>query len=272
MNLITRIRTWILRHKVISAIVGLIVIIIAVRMRAASRAAAATSRTEPLKKGPIIESVYGIGTVVANKSFHLKTGVASTIRHLYVNEGEAVKKGQRLIDLDGTDTLHAPFDGTVTYMPVRMGETIFAQSSVLVLTDLRDRYLTVNLEQRGAVRVKQGQRARISFDSMRDQSFEGKVESVYSNDSNFLVRIGVKDLPPQILPGMSADVAIGISEKKDVLLIPVAAISDGHVQVLLGRRTRDVAIQTGIVDGAMAEMTSGELSPGDVLMIQKKAP
>lgn len=226
--------------------------------------------SEPLKKGTVLESVYGIGTVTATKSYQLRFGVTSTIRRIYVREGDPVKRGDALVESDGGVTFSAPFEGTVTYLPVKVGETVFPQSIILNLVDLRDRYVVVSLEQRGALRVRQNQKARISFDSMRGEAFDGTVQALYSNDNNFLVRIGVADLPPQVLPGMTADVAIAIAEKAGVLLAPLSAIEDGKVLVKrsLGK-PKAVAVQTGIVDGAMAEIASGEVSEGDQLYVKK---
>lgn len=225
----------------------------------------------PLKKGPISESVYGIGTVTATKSYQLKLGVTATIRKLDVREGDRVRRGQTLVEVDGPVALPAPFDGTVVYLPVKIGETVFPQSVILSLADLRDRYIVVSLEQRGAIRVRQDQKARISFDGMRSETFSGTVRAVYSNENNFLVRIDVDDLPPQVLPGMTADVAIGISEPREALLLPVAAIEGGKVFVDRGRGgPRAVEVKTGIVDGAEAEVVSGELRAGDRVYLRGK--
>lgn len=269
-----KIREWILQHKRVASGVGVLLLVLIIRGRMQSQQNQQTTLSQPVKKGSIVESVYGIGTVAALRSYSLKPGVASTIRKLNVKEGDHVRRGQFLLDLDGTAPMIAPFDGTVTYLPVKMGETVFAQSTVLTITDLQDRYITVSLEQRGALRVKQGQKARISFDSMRDQTFSGVVNSVYSNDSNFLVRIGVQDLPPEILPGMSADVAIGISEHKDALLVPIAALDVGKVYVKRegSRRPAAIDVKTGIVDGAYAEVVSGDIHEGETLVMKKKAP
>jgi multidrug efflux pump subunit AcrA (membrane-fusion protein) len=129
----------------------------------------------------------------------------------------------------------------------------------------------VNLEQQGAIRVRRGQVARLSFEGMRNQTFEGKVESVYSHDTNFLVRIDTSKLPPQVLPGMTADVAIGIQEHDDALLIPVAAMTADSVYLKRSTGgTKQVKVKTGIIDGAMAEVLSGDVHPGDRLVIQKK--
>lgn len=225
--------------------------------------------TDPVRKGVIIESVYGIGTVTAKRSFQLKLGVTSTIRRLFVKEGDQVKHGQRLVDLDGV-LFSAPFDGTITLLPFKVGETVFPQSVVLGLVDLGDRYALVTLEQQAALRVRRGQKAKLSFDSLRAESYDGQVEAIYSNDNNFFVRIGITGLPPQILPGMTADVAIGITEQRDALIVPVAAIDAGKVYVKRGLGTTAVAVKTGIVDGAMAEIVTGDVREGEQLVIHKK--
>ncbi len=227
--------------------------------------------TEPLVKGSALESVYGIGTVTANRSFQLKPGVTTSVLKLYVKEGDQVKKGARLVDLSDMNPVHSPFDGTITFLPAKVGETVFAQSVVLSVVDLTDRYIIVSLEQRAALRVVQNQKAKINFDSMRNQSFDGIVQAIYSNDNNFFVRIGADNLPPQILPGMTGDVAISIAEHKDVLLVPVAAIESGKVYVDLGHgRSKQVNIKIGVVDATMAELIEGDLREGDRLQIRKK--
>lgn len=232
---------------------------------------AAGQLTEPLQKGTLIESVYGIGTVTATKSFQLKPGVTDTIRRLFVKEGDAVKRGEPLVHFDGGARMTAPFDGTVTRLPVKTGETVFSQSVILDLVDLLDRYLIVSLEQRSALKVRRGQNARLSFDGFREQSFEGSVESVYSSGDNFLVRIDAPRLPPQILPGMTADVAIGIAEHPGALLAPVSAIQAGRAIRKRGEGRADaVPVQTGVVDGAMAQILSGDLREGDRLWIPRK--
>jgi membrane fusion protein, macrolide-specific efflux system len=258
--------SWPKEHKIVTAAVAVFVVV-AVILAIRSIQSRNERLTEPLKKGSIIESVYGIGTVSPNRRFDLKVGVTSTIRRLYVQEGDQVKRAQPLVQLDDV-IFNAPFAGTITSLPFKVGETVFAATPVLSVVDLRDRYLVVSLEQRGALRVRPGQKARISFDSMRGEAYGGEVESVYSHDNNFLVRIDVSSLPPQILPGMTADVAVAIAERRDVLLAPAAAIDAGKVYVRRGPgRPRAVEVKIGIVDGTMAEIVAGDVHEGDRLVI-----
>jgi len=260
---------WISAHRALSAVGGIFVICLIVFMRIVI-ARSQGDLSEPLKKGAIVDAVYGIGTVTATKSYSIKPGVIATITDLYVKEGDSVRKGQKLARLDQVG-YRAPFDGVVNFLPFKVGENVFAQLPVAVVTDLSNRYLVVSLEQQGALRVRIGQRAKLSFDSIRSKSYDGVVQSVYSYNSNFLARIDVSSLPKEILPDMTADVAIIIRELSDVLLIPVAALENDSVWVKRPHRIpTQVQIKLGVVDGAMAEVRSGDLKENDQVLIRKK--
>lgn len=257
---------WIRHHPVVAALLLLGLLLASGGLWRRLHLPRGTTLSAPLTKGPILESVYGIGTVTATRSFQLKWGVTGTVRKLFVQEGDPVKQGAPIATLD-TTVATAPFDGTVTWLPVKVGENIFPQSVVFSLVDLQDRYVVVTLEQRGALRVRQGQTVRLNFDSLRASTFSGVVQAIYSHDTNFLVRIGVTDLAPTILPGMTGDVAIAIAEHPDALLIPITAIANGSVRVAHGGGSTSVAVRTGIVDGTMAEIVSGDLHEGDRLLL-----
>ena len=225
-----------------------------------------------IKKGTITEAVYGVGTVTAKNIFQLKVGVTSSIRSLHVREGDRIKAGAPLVYLEGTTLFRAPFTGTVTSLPYQEGETVFPQTPVMTLTDLENRYIVVSLQQQAVVRVEKGQQAKISFESMRDQTFYGKVRTIYSNNGQFLVNIDVTTLSPRILPGMTADVAIAIQKKENVLLAPVNAISSGKILIKKGGRSHEIPVQVGVVDSEVAEIipteVSSEISEGDLVVLK----
>lgn len=225
--------------------------------------------TSPISRGTIVLSVYGIGTVTANKSFQMRPGVTTNISRLYVSEGDFVKKGTRLADMDMV-TYHAPFDGTITFLPFKRGENIFSQTVALSLVDQTDCYLIVSMEQQGALSVKKGQKVVISFDADREQKYDGVVRSVYSNANSFLARVDVSHLPEKILPGMTADVAIEVDRHENALLIPVAALDQGAVWVKRGKGfPTKTSVKLGFVDKDMAEVVSGDVRVGDRLLIRK---
>jgi multidrug efflux pump subunit AcrA (membrane-fusion protein) len=258
------------RLRALGALFIVIFVIALLKLRSAKQDF--TALADPIGRGSIVESVYGIGTVTAKNTFQLKLGVMSKVRKLFVAEGDHVQRGQKLVELEDSGAFFAPFDGTIAYLPVKAGETVFAQAVVLTLVDLVNRYIVVSLEQRAAVRVHQGQSAKLNFENMREKSFDGTVESLYSYDNNFLVRIGASNLPPQLLPGMTADVSIAVGERQNALVVPTVAIDAGKVYVMRrGGRLETVEIRTGLVDGSMAEVVSGDLHEGDRLYLRKKA-
>jgi macrolide-specific efflux system membrane fusion protein len=258
---------WISIHKIISVIAALLIACGAIYSRKLySRSEGALS--EPIKKGTIAETVYGIGTIVANRSLQIRPGQISHIDRYFCKEGDFVKRGDPLVSVDNV-TSRAPFAGTITSLPFKIGENVYAQGAILTLTDLADRYMTVSLEQQGALRIKVGQKVKMSFDTIREESYDGLVEAVYSSDSNFLARIDVSRLPARILPGMNADVAIVIRTLENVLLIPVAALIDNKVWVKHGNAVpKIVSLQTGIIDKDVAEVLGGDLAEGDRLLIK----
>lgn len=221
-----------------------------------------------VKRGDIIEAVYGLGTVTARQIYQMRLGYTATLLQVHAREGEKVAKGAPLVLLDGVTLLRAPFGGTVTSLPFKVGETVFPQVPILTLVDLADRYVIVSLEQEGALKVKSNQPAHLRIDSLKGQKFKGVVRSVYSHQSQFLADIQVQDLPPVILPGMTLDVAIEISRKPDALLAPVAALGKGSIQIKSGTGARSVSVEVGLRDGEVAEILSGDLKAGDRAVVE----
>lgn len=157
-----------------------------------------------------VQAVYGLGTVKSDLIYDLRVGTTVTIAKLFVREGDTVQVGGALLELSNHILFTAPFSGKVTKLPFHVGETVFAQTSLLTLVNLEARYVVVSLEQKGTTLVRENQVAWLSFESLRQEKVLGRVESVYPSDGEFLVRIASSQIPSEILPGMTADVAIEI--------------------------------------------------------------
>ncbi len=259
-----------LRRRRVWVPVALVLVLLAGYVGARIRIGA-NSATMTVRRGPIVEAVYGIGTVTAVKTYQLRFATAQTVRGIFVQEGDLVRAGQSLISTEGEQMRanNAPFAGTVTAIPYKVGEVVPPGSPLLTLTDLGDRYVVVSLEQQGAIRVAPGQPAVLSFESLRDKSFHGAVRTVFSNGNQFLVHVVVPDLPSRILPGMTADVAIEVARRMDAVLVPVAAIAAGTVTVQKGLTRTVVPVKLGTVDGDWAEVVASSLQGGEDLVVGK---
>jgi len=256
--------SFIKKHKILFSFLCLVLIGCAVFI--CKRKPEKEQITAPLKKGAIIECVYGIGTVTVHKTYQLKTGIAGKIKNIFVKEGDLVKKGDKLVEME--TTFVAPFDGTVTAISYPVGETVFPTSNILQLVDLTDRYIVVTLDQIGIMRVKKGQKIKLNFDGIRDNTFEGMVTAIYPHNNQFTVIIDIPNLPDQILPGMAGDIAIEIATHDNVLLVPLAAVNKNTVLVKKGKKSKPLPITLGLNDGVMAEVISSELKEGDILLLQ----
>lgn len=227
--------------------------------------------TVPAKRGPIAEAVYALGTVKSQHIYKLKAGIPMGIGKVSVSEGEKVHKGQLLLQADSGSSFRAPFDGTITSLYVNPNELVITGSPLLVLQDLKQLYVELSLDQESALRMKPGQNAELSFESIRGFKYEGRVERVYPMDGQFLVRLSVEKLPDGVLPDMTADVAIEVDRKEDVLLIPLAAVKSGKVRVQrYGERLRTEQVKIGIINGEWGELLDGDIQEGDRLVLNRR--
>lgn len=218
------------------------------------------------KRGPIVEAVYGLGTVTATHVFRLKVGVTTGVKVLHVREGDMVKQGDPLVTFTEGPVFRSAIAGTVTAVPYKVGEMVFPSTPIVTVVDLKDNYVEVALEQQGALRIEKGQSAILSFESLRGQKFTGKVRTIFPSEGQFLAHIDVDEMPSSILPGMTADVAIEVGKKEDALLIPVNAISAGKIVVLRDGRKSKMTVKIGTVDGEWAEVLDGDLKGSDLIV------
>lgn len=220
------------------------------------------------KIGNVVESIYGLGTVTPDQIFHFRSGVALEVRKLFVREGDLVKPNDPLVEFDGI-VMRSKMYGTVTAVAFKEGELAPPQVPILTITNLEHLYIEVSLEQQSVLRVKRDQPVRVSFETLRNESCEGVVKSVYPRNSQFIVRIEIKDWPRGVLPGMTADVAIVVGEKKNILLIPIRSILAGKVTRLRNNKKEVVPVRLGVIDGEWGEVTSENIHIDDELVTRK---
>ncbi len=221
------------------------------------------------KVGPITEVIYGLGTVQSYYKFNFKSGVGKTLNALYVQEGQKVSKGTKLLRFEDGPTVSSPFDGTVLSIPYNVGENVFADRTVVSVEDLEKVFIESHLDQVASLRVKAGLKARISFENLRNELIEGQVTTLYPSMGQFIAKIEVKKLPKEILPGMTADVAIEVASKDRALLIPIKSISNKFITLIRNKDKQKHEVKLGIMDQEWAEEISGEIKEEDLILVRK---
>jgi len=194
----------------------------------------------------------------------------------------------------------SPVDGIVVSRNVDVGQTVAAsfQTPTLfsIAQDLTKMQIDTNVAEADIGKLKVGQDVEFTVDAYSDITFKGKVFQVRNapitvqNVVTYDVVIQVGNPEFKLKPGMTANVSIIISIKKDVLKIPNAALrfkpadktkkaaqqKGTGVWILEQGNPKRVSVSTGISDGNYTEIVSGEIKEGQELIVESltkaKAP
>jgi HlyD family secretion protein len=144
----------------------------------------------------------------------------------------------------------APFDGVVTNLPVREGETVVMGiqnapgSTLMTLADISVITAEVKVDETDIVNVKLGQTAEVSIDAIPKKKFRGTVTEIGNNAllrstgvatsqstgssqeaKDFKVVVTLIEVPENLRPGLSATAKITTATKPAVLSIPIQALT-----------------------------------------------
>ena len=214
---------------------------------------------------------------------------------LAVVEQREAALDQAQVDLDRT-VLRAPIDGVVIKRDVNPGQTVAvsldAKTLFKIANDLREMEVHGKIDEADVGQLKMGQTAEFTVDAYPDQTFTGKVlqirksPEVVQNVVTYTTIISAPNPDLLLLPGMTAQLRIVVSDTGDVLKIPSqalrfrpssagalverqdanqAASSKASATVWLvggdGRPNR-VAIKVGISDDTSTALLEGPLKEG----------
>lgn len=196
--------------------------------------------------------------------------------------------------------IRSPVSGVVVARNIDVGQTVAASFQTPTLFQIAQDLAKMQIDSSfaeadiGSIRV--GQEVRFNVDAFPNRSFKGEVKQVRLNPTTqqnvvtYDVVVAV-DNPEQILlPGMTAYVNIVVAERKDVLLVPNAALRykpadaaaavdkqesgkrkrdaySGTVYVLRDGKPAAVPVTLGITDNRNTEVASDELKPGDQVIL-----
>ncbi len=135
----------------------------------------------------------------------------------------------------------APFDGVVSALNVEQGEIVITGTmnnpgtEIMVVSDLSRMQVRADVDETDVVDMRLGQKAKISVDAIPDTTFEGTVTeigntakrsitSTVEGQTNFEVVVVFDHDVPQVRPGMTADVDIGVGTHPNVLVVPIQSV------------------------------------------------
>ncbi len=202
--------------------------------------------------------------------------------------------------------IRSPVAGVVVDRSVDVGQTVAAslQTPTLfkIAQDLSKMQIDANFAEADIGSIRVGQTVRFTVDAYAGRNFKGEVRqirlspTIQSNVVTYDVVVNVNNPGQILMPGMTAYVSIAVEERKDVLLVPNAALRfkpvnaepakqngadaatakpgkpkrdafSGTVYILNGSALLPVNVTLGITDNRNTEITGGDLKAGDQIVL-----
>lgn len=166
----------------------------------------------------------------------------------HINQNAASLR--RASDALSKTTYLAPFDGVITNLPVREGETVVVGiqnspgSTLMTVADMGIITAEVQVDETDIVNVKLGQPAEVSIDAIPKKKFKGVVSQIGDNAilrstgvstaqttgssqeaKDFKVIITLEDPPANLRPGLSATAKVTTATRQNAVSIPIQALT-----------------------------------------------
>jgi HlyD family secretion protein len=177
--------------------------------------------------------------------------------------GQAAANLTHADDVLKKTTYQAPFDGVITGLPVREGESVVvgiqnAPGSVLMtLSDLSVITAEVQVDETDIVNVRLGQTAEVNIDAIPKKTFKATVTQIGDNAvvrstglstsqqttasqeaKDFKVVVTLQDPPQDLRPGLSATAKITTATRTSAITIPIQALTVRKQEDLLPKNEK----------------------------------
>lgn len=221
-------------------------------------------------------SLRNAQSAVANIPFNLQSAQVSID-----NASNAVMTATANLD---NAVLTAPAAGIVASIANQVGEFVTGgntNSAFMVLTNTATMMLHGTIGESDVAKLKLGQVANITVDALSGARMTGRIASLdpVATISQGVPVYGIDiaiDVPAAGLrAGMSATGSVILASKQNVLIVPNTVIrtvaGQRGVQVLRDGEVVDTAVQLGLANDTVTEVTSG-LEEGDTVVIPSARP
>ncbi len=260
--------------------------------------------TAEITAGDTVTDSAGSDTLAYVRKKVIRSEAGGTIAKLNVRENESVDAGDVLVKLENDDliltsstnaikfenlksqleikqkqldyyTIKAPFDGTITSMGnTSEGDTVKQGEMLAVVSDMSRLEFSIDIDELDISQIVEGQSVEITAEALEDTQSDpltGKVSNVAMEGSSqngvttYPVTVSVDDnAAGKLKTGMNIDAEIYISDKQDVLMVPVEAITKiGNKSFVYVNATGGSAQKSNMENPSAGRPNAGENgSPG----------
>jgi HlyD family secretion protein len=144
-------------------------------------------------------------------------------------------------------TLHSPMDGVITQLKKEKGERAVPgmlsnpEATIMTIADLSIIQAEIKVDETDIINLALGNAAEVKVDALPDITFAGEVTEIGNSPiqasttsqeaKDFKVVITLNDPSSKLRPGMSCTGEITTHTKKNVLVIPIQALTAREVEI-----------------------------------------
>ncbi len=179
----------------------------------------------------------------------------------------------------GYTKIYAPIDGTVTSQAALQGQTLNANQTaptILTISDLDTMTVEAQVAEADVGKLEAGMPVYFTTLGAPERRWTSTVRQVLPTPEIvnevvlYTVLVDIANPDGRLMKDMTAQVFFLLGEAKDVVIVPVNAISDGpdgnaQVSVLTEKGPRPRAVEVGLTNRVSAEITEG-LDEGDTVV------
>ncbi len=170
-------------------------------------------------------------------------------------------------------TIIAPTDGVVTAVLARVGDLIGSNAPIANLISV-GRTIEAKLSEDNFAAIKMGQRASVRFLTFGNDQYPATISKVLPSADVTTQRYSVYldvALPEGrvVMPGLTGEVSIIISERANAVIIPRRALVGDYVYVVAGGQVELRKVEKGYDSLNYLEIVSG-LDAGDAVIVEKQ--
>ena len=182
--------------------------------------------------------------------------------------------------------VRAPYDGIVTARFADPGALIQVATSsattaipIVTIMDLDTVRVYANVPQDDSPWIRPGvTTATVHVEGLRERPFTGVVTrstlALDPSTRSLLIEVDLPNPDHALRPGTFAEVALGLREIPNALVLPPQAVNSGptgkSVFVIEQGKAKSLAVQTGITDGKWIEITGGLSGDEEVVVVGKR--
>lgn len=227
-------------------------------------------------RGTISNSLSFSGSISVVNDETMTAESDTTVRKIYVEEGQAVSAGDKLIRLSDGEVFKADFDGEVNEISVEEGDEVSANASLIEIVDFSNLKVSIRVDEYSVTDLTVGEACTISVTAL-DQTFDSTITHINrissgGNSTAYYTVTAEFSGTENVLPGMQVTVTIPEEEADNVIVLNQDALSFSNgnsAYVLMQNDDGDmeqVAVELGVENDSYVEITSG-LDEDDVVYV-----